>query len=239
MEYRIEQLARTAGVAVDTVRFYQGQRLLPPPRREGRLTWYDESHLERLRRVRALQQRGFSLAVIRRFLNGELEPSDEALVAAVNAPQAVGETITLEEIATRSGVAVPILRALEQAGLILAMGPPGPDGEARYPASDLDALATGMRLLEAGIPLTELLALAAEHVEATDRTAARAVDLFDHHVRERLQAGGGDGAGELLLERFTELLEASASLVEHHFKRSLLRAANERIERREQAVGGT
>ena len=28
MEYRIEQLARTAGVAVDTIRFYQGKGLL-------------------------------------------------------------------------------------------------------------------------------------------------------------------------------------------------------------------
>ena len=50
MEYRIEQLARTAGVAVDTIRFYQGKGLLDAPRREGRVTWYGDSHLERLRR---------------------------------------------------------------------------------------------------------------------------------------------------------------------------------------------
>ena len=35
MEYRIEQLARTAGVAVDTIRFYQGKGLLEAPRRDG------------------------------------------------------------------------------------------------------------------------------------------------------------------------------------------------------------
>ena len=51
MEYRIEQLARTAGVAVDTIRFYQGKGLLDSPRREGRVTWYGEGHLERLRRI--------------------------------------------------------------------------------------------------------------------------------------------------------------------------------------------
>ena len=54
MEYRIEQLARTAGVAVDTIRFYQGKGLLEAPRREGRVTWYGDGHLERLRRIREL-----------------------------------------------------------------------------------------------------------------------------------------------------------------------------------------
>ncbi|MHB8509579.1 MAG: MerR family transcriptional regulator [Candidatus Dormibacteria bacterium] len=235
MEYRIEQLARTAGVAVDTVRFYQGKGLLPAPRREGRVTWYTESHLERLRRIRALQQRGFTLAVIRRFLEGELEASDEALVAAVNAPPGDEESLTLDEVAARSGIAPPLLKALEQAGLILPSDTRGPDGQPRYPVGDLQALAAGMKLLEAGIPLTDLLALATEHVAATERTARRAVELFDQHVRERLQAVGDAGTGEVLLARFSELLDASGSLVQHHFKRTLLRAAREHIERREQA----
>jgi len=73
MEYRIEQLARTAGVAVDTIRFYQGKGLLEAPRREGRVTWYGDSHVERLKRIKELQQQGFTLTVIQRFLAGELE----------------------------------------------------------------------------------------------------------------------------------------------------------------------
>src|SRR5918912_2600604 len=97
MEYRIEQLANAGGVAVDTIRFYQGKGLLEPPRREGRVTWYTDAHLERLRRIRSLQQRGFTLAVIRRFLAGELEASDESLIAAISSP-AASETLTLEEL---------------------------------------------------------------------------------------------------------------------------------------------
>src|SRR5438132_8682375 len=136
MEYRIEQLAQAARVAVDTIRFYQGKGLLEPPRREGRITWYSDAHLDRLRRIKELQQRGFTLTVIRRFLEGELESSDEALVEAVTAPPAP-ETIALEELATRSGVAPALIRALEQAGLLMA-APDGVDGEeARYPAEDL------------------------------------------------------------------------------------------------------
>src|ERR1700680_3215852 len=108
MEYRIEQLARAAGVAVDTIRFYQGKGLAESPRREGRVTWYGDTHLDRLRRIRDLQQRGFTLTVIQRFLAGELEPSDESLVAAVTRPTSP-QTLTLAELADRSGVAAPPL----------------------------------------------------------------------------------------------------------------------------------
>ena len=228
MEYRIEQLAQAGGVAVDTIRFYQGKGLLEPPRRDGRVTWYSEHHLARLRRIRDLQQRGFTLAVIRRFLEGELETSDEALVEAVTAP-AAPETLPLEELAARSGVAVPLIHALEQAGLLLPVG----DGEGpRYPAEDLDVLTAGLKLVEAGVPLGALMELGAEHAAAVERTARRAVDLFDQHVRERIQAQGMPAAEaeRELLATFHELLEASGALVRHHFQRAVLRAARERIE---------
>src|SRR3984893_7032996 len=117
MEYRIEQLARMAGVAVDTIRFYQGKGLLDAPRRDGRVTWYGDTHLERLRRTGDHQRRGFTFTVIRRFLAGELEPSDEALVAAVTRP-AAPQTLTLAELAERSGVGAPLLTSLPQAGLL-------------------------------------------------------------------------------------------------------------------------
>jgi DNA-binding transcriptional MerR regulator len=229
VEYRIEQLAQAGGVAVDTIRFYQGKGLLDAPRRDGRVTWYSEDHLGRLRRIRDLQQRGFTLAVIRRFLDGELESSDEALVEAVTAPTAP-ETLALDELAARSGVAVPLLRALEQAGLLL----PVADGdEPRYPAEDLDVLAAGLKLMEAGVPLGALMELGAEHAAAVDQTARRAVDLFDQHVRERIQAQGlpAAEAERELLGTFRDLLDASGTLVRHHFQRALLRAARERIER--------
>jgi len=231
MEYRIEQLAQAAGVAVDTIRFYQGKGLLEAPRREGRVTWYGDAHLERLRRIRGLQQRGFSLTVIRRFLAGELEPSDESLVAAISAPAAT-VTLTLDELSARSGVATPLLKALEQAGLLVPTAPA--DGEQpRYPAEDLEAIAAGLKLVEAGVPLAELMELGREHAGNVERTARRAVELFDRHVRERIQGEGrsAEEAEVALLRLFNELLEASGTLVRHHFQRTLLRAAREHVER--------
>jgi DNA-binding transcriptional MerR regulator len=231
MEYRIEQLARAAGVAVDTIRFYQGKGLLQPPRRDGRVTWYGDSHIERLKRIKELQQQGFTLTVIQRFLAGELEPSDEALVAAVTRP-AVPETLTLAELAERSGVAEPLLMSLEQAGLLVPI-----EGEQQplYPIDDLEAIAAGMKLIAAGIPLGALMELGKDHAAAVDRTARQAVDLFDRYVRERIQAEGGaaEAAERRLLQTFNEMLEASGTLVRHHFQRTLLRAAREHIEKRE------
>ncbi|MGH7904879.1 MAG: MerR family transcriptional regulator [Candidatus Dormibacteraceae bacterium] len=229
MEYRIEQLAQAAGVAVDTIRFYQGKGLLDAPTRRGRVTWYGEGHVTRLRRIRTLQQRGFTLTVIRRFLEGELESSDEALVAAVTSP-ADPDGLTLEELAARSGVAVPLLRSLEQAGLLVRIAD---GGEPRYPSDDLEALSAGLRVIEAGIPIPELIDLARAHVAAAERTAGEAVELFDRHVRERIQAeGGAPGEAEAaMLRLFDELLEASGTLVRHHFQRAVLRAARRHIER--------
>ncbi|HKW73164.1 MAG TPA: MerR family transcriptional regulator [Candidatus Dormibacteraeota bacterium] len=230
MEYRIEQLARAAGVAVDTIRFYQGKGLLDAPRREGRVTWYGAAHVERLKRIKELQQQGFTLTVIQRFLAGELEPSDEALVAAVTRPLAP-QTLTLGELAERSGVAEPLLASLEQAGLLV---PIEGGEEPLYPADDLEAIAAGMKLIAAGVPIGSLLELGKEHAAAVDRTARQAVDLFDKYVRERIQAEGGEteAAERRLLETFNDLLEASGTLVRHHFQRTLLRAAREHIEKR-------
>ena len=55
--WRVEDLAGRADVSVDTIRFYQKRRLLPPPIREGRVAWYGAEHLDRLARIRELQTR--------------------------------------------------------------------------------------------------------------------------------------------------------------------------------------
>jgi len=71
MELRVGELASEAGVGVDTVRFYQARGLIAPPLRRGRFAIYTREHLERIRRIRALLESGFSLAQIRRLLEAE------------------------------------------------------------------------------------------------------------------------------------------------------------------------
>src|SRR4051812_28542669 len=66
----IDELADAAGLTRRGIRFYVQQRLLPAPDGVGRGKHYDASHLERLRRIRALQAAGHSLEEIRRMLEG-------------------------------------------------------------------------------------------------------------------------------------------------------------------------
>lgn len=59
--YRREDVARAAGVRVRNLRYYQERGLLPPPRREGRIAWYSEDHLTRLRLISDLLGRGYTV----------------------------------------------------------------------------------------------------------------------------------------------------------------------------------
>jgi DNA-binding transcriptional MerR regulator len=231
VSYRVEELAAKADTSVDTIRYYQARNLLPPPRRAGRVAWYSDSHVERLARIRRLQARGFALAVIRRLLDGELDHADEALIAAVPAAEGSSEAwITLDELAARSGIPLPVLEAVIREGLLI---PHRVDGADRYSEADVGAAAAGLKLLEHGLPLPELLDLARQHTVAMRATAERAVALFDRYIRQRLRAEdvAEDLAAERLVSAFEEILPATLTIVTHHFRRTLLAVAREHIGR--------
>src|SRR6266849_3788885 len=63
-EWTIDELARKAGTTTRNIRSYQTKGILPPPRMVGRVGYYSEGHLARLKYTASLQERGFSLAAI-------------------------------------------------------------------------------------------------------------------------------------------------------------------------------
>jgi DNA-binding transcriptional MerR regulator len=67
-KYTIDQLAAKSGIPSRTIRFYQAKGVLPAPQRRGRVAFYDDSHLERLRVVSDLQEKGLRLRAIRDFI---------------------------------------------------------------------------------------------------------------------------------------------------------------------------
>ncbi len=231
-ELRVEELAGRADVSVDTIRFYQKRRLLPPPERRGRIAWYGPEHVERLARIRDLQRRGFSLAVIRRIVTGELDRADEPLAAAVvgaDDDSATEEFLTLDELASRSGVPPALIESIVREGLLV---PRRHEGDARFTTADVDIVGAGLRLLETGLPMPELLSLARRHHEATRETAEGAVAMFDTYVREPLRDAdvSDDERAERLVEAFRVLLPSVTALVAHHFRRVLLEVAQEHLE---------
>jgi len=227
-ELRVEDLARRTDTSVDTIRFYQKRSLLAPPRRDGRIAWYGAEHVERLQRIRELQGRGFSLAVIRRLLDGELDEADEPLAAAVVAA-GDDELVSLDELAARAGVPAPLLDAVVREGLLV---PRTRDGQIRFAASDAALVRAGLQLLEVGLPLPDLLALARAHHDATRAIAEQAVQLFDTHVRGPLLHADLDAEerAQRLVEAFRTLLPTASTLVEHHFRSVLLEVAQEHLE---------
>jgi len=231
VRYRVEQLAAACEVSVDTVRYYQSRGLLAPPVREGRVAWYGPEHIERIRDVRGLQRKGLTLAAIKRVVEGDLRKPDADLAAAVAAAR--GDTtdeelLGLDEFAQRSGVPASLIQAVEREGIRFGVEL---DGQERYTVTDIEMVRGALRLLEFGLPLGELLALARDTHEAMTALAGRAVELFDEHVRKPIRdtAASEEAAAAQLVEAFDTLLPAVTNLVASHFRRLLLTAAGEHL----------
>jgi len=73
--YTVDELAFATGVPSRTIRFYQFKGVLPGPARRGRVARYNDRHIERLRLIGELKDRGLSLRAVRHLLR---QDSDDA-----------------------------------------------------------------------------------------------------------------------------------------------------------------
>jgi DNA-binding transcriptional MerR regulator len=123
-----------------------------------------------------------------------------------------------------------LIQAVEREGI--RIGHADTTGATRYTSADIEVVRTALRLLEFGLPLADLLALARDADASMRALAQRAVDLFDDHVRTPIRDTSGDDAAAAaqVVGAFHELLPAVTALVSHHFRRVLLETAEERIE---------
>ena len=218
MEYRVEELARAAGVRVDTIRYYQAKGLLPPPKKVKRSAVYSSEHLDRIRQIQHYQSQGLSLSVIKRLVTSSPRGTVDTLLKAV-ADQSGERTLTRADVARLSGVPEPLLAAIESAGLSQPMKP---DGAAQYGAADVQMARAGLDILSRGFPIDELLRLAIRHAKNVEEVADQAVDLFDRFVRKV----GNEGVDpDTVADDFRRLLPAVTTLVAQHFQRTLLNRA--------------
>ena len=156
----IDELARESGVTSRNIRAYQTRGLLAPPRVEGRVGYYDDTHLARLRYVNSLQERGFSLAAIQVVLEAwdqgrnltDVLGFEEALTAPWTDEKP--ERVPLDRLLAMFPEAVNDPRLIERAielGLLVAVD----GGELEAPSPRL--LRVGAELVAAGIPLAAAL----------------------------------------------------------------------------------
>lgn len=152
-EYRTTELAAAAGITVRTLRFYRERKLLPPPRREGRIAWYDDHHLSRLRTISALLERGHTLNGIAELAEAFEHGRDVADVLGLGAPsEETPVHLSPEELADHfAGEVTP-----ENLATALDLGYLAVDGDEIVHISRrlLDVSAT---LVREGVPLATVL----------------------------------------------------------------------------------
>ncbi|MFF7470719.1 MerR family transcriptional regulator [Streptomyces sp. NPDC008092] len=176
----MEELAGLAGITVRTLRFYRERRLIPPPRREGRIAWYDDHHLARLRTISALLERGHTLNGIAELAEALDQGRNVADLIGVDTPtEEEPVRLTPEELAARfEGEVTP-----ENLAAAMDLGYLGTDGD--------DIVHISRRLLDAsealvreGFPLAEVLAAGRSVREHADALAELFADLVLRHGPE-------------------------------------------------------
>jgi DNA-binding transcriptional MerR regulator len=239
-EYRVDELARAAGTTVGNVRVYQDRGLLPPPRRAGRIALYSDAHLNRLRLIGTLLDRGYTFAHIAAFLEAWQQGRDLAdmlgLEGELTQPWSdeAPVEITAEELAGMFGG--PLEPAAAERALRLGVLEPTDSG---YRVPSMRLLRAGAELVAAGIPLDTVLDLDEALGRDLDAIARRLVRA----VADRLLAGrepgwvpSGAEAPELaaLIRRLRPL---AGTAVDAHLARALERQVRDVLTERLAAVG--
>lgn len=169
-EIRIDELARRAGLTVDTIRFYQREGLLPPAERVGRAKVYGQDHLARLAQIRDLQARRFSLAAIRSLLESERPELVDGIFSGEGSL-----SYSLDDLVERSGGSAELASRLRAAGLLRD---PAEFGRDTYDATDLDVLRAVVELERNGLPDDVLVELASIYVQGVERMQLEVLELF-------------------------------------------------------------
>lgn len=211
-EYRIDDLARAAGMTTRNVRAYQDRGLLPAPRRSGRVALYDDAHLARLKLIASMLGRGYTTAHIAEML-GAWE-SGQDLAAVLGLEEALGSpwgddrpaTMSTDEVRALAGDTASLDR-LVALGLVTVNG--------------TKALVRRPQLLEAfaelrgfGMATTTVLDLYEQVQPSIDEISRRLVLTAAEHIASTKGprwVPAGDEIGELtaLLARFRQLSTTS------------------------------
>ncbi|MQY15249.1 hypothetical protein SRB5_54280 [Streptomyces sp. RB5] len=208
-EYRVAELAEAAGVPVRTVRFYRERKLLQPPRKEGRIAWYGEEHLARLRTIAALLERGHTLGgiaeLITAFESGrDVRGAAELLgfEAAIVRPFSEETPVRLSpsQLADYYGSTEVSPENLAES---LDIGYVAVDGEEFVHASRrlLDVSAA---LVREGIPLAAVLAAGREVRRHADALAEVFTGLIREHLLDEVLNAD---AADIRPEQLTEIVE--------------------------------
>ena len=188
-EYSIDELARIAGTTVRNVRAYQDRGVLPPPERRGRKGIYSDVHLELLKVIGHLLDRGYTLSNIGELLEAVEQGHDlqqlMGLEAAIASPWTgeIPKYFTIPQLSKLFGIKISLtnLGALDQAvklGILQREG-------TRFRAESPKLLHVASELTKMGIPLEDLLdilrMMRGNVQRVADELVKRIVPVFDRY----------------------------------------------------------
>lgn len=222
--FGLAELAARSGLPARTIRFYQSVEVLPRPDRRGRVAVYRGKHLERLRLVAELRDRGLTLHAIRHLLNRRSSPGmsvgdwlglDETLGGpwTEDHPRIVNDDELADLIGTRSA---GLRGRLEESRYLERR--PGGSWLVRSPT----LLDLALQLHDAGIDVE----VTGQATELLRRRLARAVDDLITLFVERTGAGfAGRASTDELATALATLRpiarEAAGIILAHEVERGL------------------
>lgn len=224
--YTIDQLAQASGLTVRNLRNYQSRGLIPPPRVQGRVGYYNAEHLAQLQLIREMQNRGFNLTAIAHLLE-RARGAGEQVLGFTRAVMAPFETETPEileqaDLVKRlgGGLDPKLLAKAQQLGLLMPIA----DGNLEAPSPTL--LAAGERLVALGVPLEAALDMMAKLHRQTRTIARTFVQIFLEFIWKPFdEAGRPESEWPAVREALEQLRPLAADVVTAAFAPTMSREA--------------
>ncbi|GLY49351.1 MerR family transcriptional regulator [Lentzea sp. NBRC 102530] len=185
----VDELAARIGLPSSTIRMYQTKGVLHAPRRQGRVAYYDASHVERLTLVQRLQQRGFSLPAIAELIQAREKGESVAAVLGMGETEGPDDWVRIKVRDIRHLVPMGdvqprlLLRAMRLGLVRWKYG---------WPHARRWALEAGGRLAGLRVPSDDVMDSFTRLRTATDAVAADFVRLFERQFWPELARKAGD-----------------------------------------------
>lgn len=232
--FTVDELAALTGMTVRTTRYYAGIGLLPPPTRRGRMAYYTRAHRARLELIRTLQDHGFTLSAIEKYLARvplDATVEDLALQRVLLTSWGAGprESVSRRQLERRAGRELTD-DAIEQLVTIYAVRR---DGDRFEPLPSFEA---AIQLMELDLPVDSV----EEAAEAITRHMDALADELTEILRTRVLAPfRGQQHGSADRAAFDQTMSRLRQLTLEAVVAGFQRAANQVITRSLSEVPGS
>ncbi len=139
--WRVDDLAQRAGLTVDTIRYYAREGLLQASVKSGKNKLYGPEHLERLAKIKELQEQRFNLASIRAIVAADRPGIPDLFLGAEH-------QYDLADLVAKSGLELEFVEQLAHVGLL---ADPATLGRQAYDDADLQLLHGVRELIAIGM----------------------------------------------------------------------------------------